>query len=149
MASSSYCNLKAAQQLSPAVGNFNVDFNCRMRFLSSLLKRRRWTAAYSLMKALTLPRLVVKVRPLRRRGSANVVEKGVPGTDLIVLQDCSLRRPGVPPISSGGLLLRARGSRHRPTGILARLSATVRSRKFRFLIASRSSGVEQGLVDLP
>ncbi len=56
-----------------------------MRLLSSLLKRRRLTAAYSFMKALTLPRLVVKVRPLCSRGSANVVEEGVPVSDLIVL----------------------------------------------------------------
>ncbi len=73
MASSSSSNLKAAQQLSPAVGDFNVDFSCRMRLLSSLLKRRRLTAAYSFMKALALPRLVVKVRPLCSRGSANGV----------------------------------------------------------------------------
>ncbi len=31
-----------------------------MRFLSSLLKRRRLTAGYSIMKALALPELVVK-----------------------------------------------------------------------------------------
>ncbi len=41
-----------------------------MRFLSSLLKRRRLTAAYSFMKALA---------------SANFVEEGVPDSDLIVL----------------------------------------------------------------
>ncbi len=85
MALSSSSNLKAAQQLSPAVGDFNVDFSCRMRLLSSLLKRRPLTAAYSFMKALALPRLVVKVRPLCSRGSANVVEGGVPDSDLIVL----------------------------------------------------------------
>ncbi len=85
MASSSSSNLKAAQQLSPAVGDFGVDLSCRMRFLSSLLKRRRLTATYSFMKALALPRLVVQVRPLCSRGSANVVEEGVPVNDLIVL----------------------------------------------------------------
>ncbi len=81
MASSSSSILKAAQQLSPAVG----DFSCRMRFLSSLLKRRRLTAAYSFMKALVLARLVVTVRPLCSRGSANVVEEGVTDSDSIVL----------------------------------------------------------------
>ncbi len=48
MASSNSYFRKAAQQLSPAVSNFS----CRMRFLSSLLKRRWLTAAYSFMKAL-------------------------------------------------------------------------------------------------
>ncbi len=61
------------------------DFSCRMRFLSSLLKRRRLTAAFSFMKALALLRLVVKVRPFCSRGSATVVEEGVPDSDLIVL----------------------------------------------------------------
>ncbi len=83
--SSSSSILKAAQQLSPAVGDFSVDFSCRMRFLSSLLKRRRLTAAFSFMKALALLRLVVKVRPFCSRGSATVVEEGVPDSDLIVL----------------------------------------------------------------
>ncbi len=83
MASSSPSILKAAQQLSPAVGDFSVYFGCRMRFLSFLLKRMRLTAAYSLMKALALTWLVVKVRPLC--SSANIVEVGVPYSDLIVL----------------------------------------------------------------
>ncbi len=48
---------KAAQQVSPAVG----DFSCRMRFHSVLLNRMRLAAAYSFMKALALPWLVVKV----------------------------------------------------------------------------------------
>ncbi len=84
MASSSPSNLKAALQLSPVVGDFSVDFSRRMRVLSSLLKRRRLTATYSFMKALALPRLVVKIRPLCSRGSANVVEEDVPDSDLIV-----------------------------------------------------------------
>ncbi len=86
MASSSSFILKAAEQLSPAVGVFSVDFSSRMRFLSSLLKRRQLTAAYSFMKALALPRLVVKVQPLCSRGSENVVEECVPDSDLIVLR---------------------------------------------------------------
>ncbi len=65
---------KVEQQLSPAVGDFSVDVSCRVRFLSSLLKRRRLTAAYSFMKALALPWLVVKARHLCSRGSANIVE---------------------------------------------------------------------------
>ncbi len=65
--SSSFC--KAARQLSPAVNGFSVDFRCRMRFLLSLLKRKRLTAAYSIMKALALPWLVVKVLPLCSRVS--------------------------------------------------------------------------------
>ncbi len=64
MASSSSFILKAAEQLSPAVGVFSVDFSSWMRFLSSLLKRRRLTAAYSFIKALALPRLVVNVQPV-------------------------------------------------------------------------------------
>ncbi len=85
MASSSFSFRKAAQHLSPVVGDFSVDFSCRMRFFSSLLKRRRLIAAYSFMKALALLWLVVKVRPLCSRGSANIVEEGVPDSDLIVL----------------------------------------------------------------
>ncbi len=69
MASSSSSFLKATQQLSPANGSFSVDFSYPMQFLSSLLKRKRLPAAYSFMKALALPRLVVKVRPLCSRGS--------------------------------------------------------------------------------
>ncbi len=61
MASSSSSFRKVAQQLSSVVGDFSVDFSCRMRFLSSLLKRRLLTAEYSFMKALALPWLVVKV----------------------------------------------------------------------------------------
>ncbi len=76
MVSSSSSFRKAAQQFSPAVGDFCVDFSYRMRFLSSLLKRRRLTAAYSFIKALALPWLLAKVRPLCSRGSANIV-KGV------------------------------------------------------------------------
>ncbi len=56
-----------------------------MRFLSFLLKRKRLIAAYSFMNALALPWLVVKVRPLCSRGSANIVEEGVPDCNLIVL----------------------------------------------------------------
>ncbi len=39
MASSSSSFLKAAQHISPAVGDFSVDFDCRMLFLSYLLKQ--------------------------------------------------------------------------------------------------------------
>ncbi len=53
MASPSSSYRKAAQQLSHAGGNFNVDFSCCMRFLSNLLNRRRLTAAYSFMKVCT------------------------------------------------------------------------------------------------
>ncbi len=65
-ASSSSSFHKAAQQLSPAVGDFSVDFSCRT--LSSLLKLRRLTAAYYFIQALALPWLVCS------RISANIVE---------------------------------------------------------------------------
>ncbi len=68
----------------PAVSDFSVNFSCRMRFHSSLLKRRWLTAAYSFMKALALPWLVGTVRPLCSRCPADIVEEGVPGSDLIV-----------------------------------------------------------------
>ncbi len=55
----------------------SLDFSGRMRFLSSLLKRRWLTAAYTFMKALALLWLVVKIRTFCGRGSANVVEEGV------------------------------------------------------------------------
>ncbi len=42
-------------------------------------------AAYFFMNALALAWLVVKVRPLCSRGSANIVEAGVLDSDLIVL----------------------------------------------------------------
>ncbi len=58
---SSFC--KAAQKPSPAVGDFSVDF-------------RRLTAAY-----LDLLWLMVKVKALFIRGSANIVEEGVPDSD--------------------------------------------------------------------
>ncbi len=61
MVSSSSSFRKAVQQLSPAVGDFSVDFSCRMLFPSPLLKRRQLTAVYSFMKAVALPWLVVKV----------------------------------------------------------------------------------------
>ncbi len=61
---------------------------------------------------------MVKVRPLCRRSSANVVEEGVPDSDLIVLKvGVVLGRPEIPPIFSGGILLIASGLRHRPPGI--------------------------------
>ncbi len=41
---SSFC--KTEQQLSPAVGDFSVNFSYRMRFLSSSLKCRLLKAAY-------------------------------------------------------------------------------------------------------
>ncbi len=54
---------QGSTRLSPAVGDFSVDFNCRMRSPSSLSKQNRLTAAYSFMKALAFPWLVVTVRP--------------------------------------------------------------------------------------
>ncbi len=85
MASSRSSILKSGQQLSSTVEDFSVDFSCRMRFLSSFLKRRRLIAAHFFTKALALPWLVVEVRPLCSRGSENIVEEGVPDSDLIVL----------------------------------------------------------------
>ncbi len=124
-----------------------MDFSCRMRHFSSLLKRRRLTAAYSFMKALALTRMVVKARPLCSWGSANIAEEGVPESDLIVLHV----RAG-----SGLFSRSARNSSHffwrdsseslrvaaQASGYSARLSATVRRRAFRFLNASRSSVVD-------
>ncbi len=74
MASTSFFFRKAAQQVSPAVGDFSVDFSCRVRLLSSLFNRKRLTAVYFFMKALALPWLVVKCQPLCSSG--NVVEEG-------------------------------------------------------------------------
>ncbi len=134
--------------------DFSVDFSCRMRLLSSLLKRRRLTASYSFMKALALPRMVVKVRPLCCRGSANVVEEGVQDSNLIVLHvragsglfSRSARKSSHVfwPDSSESLRVAAQAFRYSP-----RLSVTVRRRAIRFLIASRSSGMDQGLVYQP
>ncbi len=45
----------------------------------------RLTAAYSVMKSLASPWLMVKVRPVCSRGAENVFEEGVPDSDLIVL----------------------------------------------------------------
>ncbi len=77
------------------------------------------------MKALALPRLVVRVRPLCSRGSANVVEEGAPDSGFSTCgpgQGCSLGRPGIPPTffwrdSSESLRVAAQASRHtaRPT----------------------------------
>ncbi len=124
------------------------DFSCRMWFLSCFLKRRLLTAAYSFMKALALPRLVVRVRPLCRRGSTNVVEEGVPvseraGTGLF---SRSARNSShfFWRASSDSLLIAAQASRYS-----AQLSAIVRRRAFRFLVASGSSGVDQGLINRP
>ncbi len=112
------------------------------------------TAAFSFMKALALPRLVVKVRPLCSRGSANVVEEGVPDSDLIVLHvragsglfSRSARNSFhfIWRASSECLRVAAQASRYS-----VRLSAIVRRRAFRFLMTSRSSGVDQGLVYRP
>ncbi len=114
--------LLLSQSSTPTVSDFSMDFRCQMRFLSSLLKRGRLTAAYTFLKVLALPRLVVKVRSLCSRGSANVVEEGVPDSHLIVLHvragsglfSMSARNSSH---FSGGIPLRACGSWHRPPGI--------------------------------
>ncbi len=121
-----------------------------MQFLSSLLRRRRLTAAYSFMKALALPRFVVKVRRLCSRGSANVVEEGVPDSDLIVhhvragSRSFSRSARKSPHFfwlaSSDSFRVATQASRYS-----ARLPATVRRRAFRLLIASQSSGDGPGL----
>ncbi len=128
-----------SSQGGPGRSSLAWYFSCRMRFLSSLLKSRRLTVAYSFMKALALPRLMVKVRPLCSRGFANVVEEGVPDSDVIVLHvragsglfSRSARNSShfFWPASSESLRVAAHASR-----CSARLSATVGRRKFRFLL---------------
>ncbi len=139
---------KAVQQLFPAVG----DFSYRMWLLLSMLKRRRLTATYSFTWALALPLLVA--RPLCSRGAANIVEEGVPDSDLIVLH---LR------VGSGLFPRCARNSSHlfgRASSVSLRVGAQVfkysarlpvlfRRRALRFLIASRSSRIDTGLVHRP
>ncbi len=125
-----------------------------MRFHSFLLNRMRLAAAYSFMKALALPWLVVKVWPLCSRGSANIVKEGVPDSDLIVLHlwvgsglFSKLARKSSHffwRASSDSLRVVAQASRYS-----ARFSVIVRRRAFRFLIASGSSGADQGLVYRP
>ncbi len=85
MASSMSSFRKVEQHLSPAVGDFSVDFSCRIRLLSPLLKRRRLTAAYSFMKALALSWLGVKARHLCSRGWQILLSKGLGDSNLIVL----------------------------------------------------------------
>ncbi len=93
---------------------------------------------------------MVKVRSLCSRGSANIVEEGVPDSDLVVLH---VR------VGSGLFSRSARNSSHffwrassdslrvvaQASRYSALLSVIVQRRAFRFLIAFRSFGVDQGV----
>ncbi len=101
------------------------------------------------MKALTFPWFVVKVRPLCTRGSLEATDAGKPDRAFMV------RQGWVFEVSEVFFLLVCRASSGsvrtpmRATMYPARFSVTVLRRLFRRLMASRSSGVDHGLVCLP
>ncbi len=73
-----------AKLFSPTVDDFSVDFSCRIH-PPSLFTRRRLTAAYSYKKHWLCLFLVAMVRPSVIRGSVNIAEERVPGSDPMIL----------------------------------------------------------------